>query len=148
MVNAAKRAIALSISILHLALILTSSAGTVTCIEADGSIKIEASCEQTCICDDPTVVASSTVDSGDLDLHEHDTCGDCTDFFLSRFLQATNHFSQLDSDPGPVNTIATGQAWSGPDVAKPELQSAEWCAKPPPQSLQKIASLKTAIVIC
>ena len=111
MVNVAKRVIVLSISVLHLALVLTSSAGSVTCVDSDGVVKIEAYCKQVCVCEGRSDAATA------YETHEHDDCGDCTDFFLSTFLQVSNHSSRPNSNAGPTGTNTAEQAWSGPGLA-------------------------------
>lgn len=148
MVNVARRTIVLSLSILHLALVLPSTASSVTCVGSDGLVKIEANCEQSCICDDQTTVATGPGDSDGRATHEHDGCGDCTHFFLSTFLQASHHSSRLNSSVASVAANAFCLALSGPYLADQKSQRTERCDRLRPLLTQKIASLKTTIVIC
>lgn len=148
MVNAARRSIVLSISMLHLALVLASSASSVTCVGSDGLVKIEANCEQSCVCDDQTTVATGLAASDGHQTHEHDDRGDCTHFLLSTFLRVTTSTNQFNSDGGPVSANAAEQAWSESDLADLKSQGHDWWAKPRPLMTQKKASLETSIVIC
>lgn len=148
MVDTANRVIVLSISILHLALVLASSAGSVTCVDSDGLVKIEAICEQSCVCEDQTAIATVPAIFDSHDTHEHDDCGDCTDFFLSTFLRLSNHSSRLNSDIGSVNAGTSGLAWSGPYLADHKSPGACGWSQAPPLATQRTASLKTTIVIC
>ena len=149
MKNKAKRIISLSVLVLHLALILTSSVGSVTCIDNHGLIKIEATnCETTCSCDDRTSDPTNPIVFEDLNTHEHDDCGDCTHIFLSTFVMVATGTNQFNSDTGPINTISAKHAESELDQTDFNIQGFESCDKPQPSNTQKIASLKTTVVIC
>jgi hypothetical protein len=132
MVNAARKAIVLSISVLHLALVLPSSAASVTCVDSD----------------DRTAVATGPAVPDGHETHEHDDSGDCTHFFLSTFLQVTTNTNQFNSGGGPVSANAAKQARPGPGLAELNSRWSDRCDKIGPLMTQKIASLETSIVIC
>ena len=149
MVDKSKTAIVLCISILHLALVLTSAAGSVTCVDSHGLIKIEATnCETACSCDDRSAEPTNPTVFEDLNTHEHDDCGDCTHFFLSTFVMVATGTNHFNSDTGPINTIAAQYAEFGFDLTDFKFQGFDCCDNPPLLLAQKISSLKITIVIC
>ena len=148
MVKVARKAIVLSISILHLALILPSSAGSVTCVDGDGLIKIEANCERTCGCEDVLAVVNSPVALDGRDTHEHDGGGDCTHFLLSTLLQVTMCARQLGSNSNPTDIMSTELVRTDPGLSDLKLQGRSRFDKNRPLLAQRIALLETTIVIC
>jgi hypothetical protein len=142
MTKAAKRTIILCIAVLHLALVLPFSAGSVTCIDGDGLTKIENNCEQACGCEDQTTVPI------DHQAHESDGCGDCTHFLLSTLLQVTSGVKQLGSDGWLDGDMAAVHVLNEPGFSDLKLQGRSRFDKNRPLLVQRISSLETTVIIC